>query len=310
METVLRSASREVVIAPERPFCIIGERINPTGRKIFQEQLRRGDLSRIEIDVAQQVAGGAMVLDVNMGAPLADEAELMVAAVKLIQQLTDLPLCLDSSIIEVLDAGLAAYDGKALVNSVTAEDERLAAILPLVRKYGAAVIALPNDEDEIPDDPRQRLDLARKIIDVATGRFGIPISDIVIDPLAMPVGADTSLVGKTLETLELLRAEFGVNTTLGASNVSFGMPDRHTIGAAFLPIAMRCGLTSAILDARSPQIVRSVQAADLLLDRDPWGAAWIAAHRAQQAAAQQTASLPNGPSGAAASAGPAPQGAT
>jgi 5-methyltetrahydrofolate--homocysteine methyltransferase len=278
METVLRSASREVVIGPQQPFCIIGERINPTGRKIFQEQLRRGDLSRIEIDVAQQVAGGAMVLDVNMGAPLADEAELMVAAVKLIQGLTDLPLCIDSSIIEVLDAGLAAYQGKALVNSVTAEDERLEAILPLVKKYGAAVIALPNDED-----PRKRLALARKIIDVATGRFGIPAEDIVIDPLAMPVGADTSLVVKTMETISLLREEFGVNTTLGASNVSFGMPDRHAIGAAFLPMAITSGLTSAILDARTPQIVRAVQAADLLLDRDPWGASWIAAHRAQQA---------------------------
>jgi 5-methyltetrahydrofolate--homocysteine methyltransferase len=289
METVLRSATREVTIGPEQPFCIIGERINPTGRKIFQDQLRAGDLSRIEIDVAQQVAGGAMVLDVNMGAPLADETELMVAAVKLIQGLTDLPLCIDSSIIEVLDAGLASYQGKALVNSVTAEDERLESILPLVRKYGAAVIALPNDEEEIPEDPRRRLELARKIIDVATGRFGIPIEDIVIDPLAMPVGADTTLVGKTLETIALLRAEFGVNTTLGASNVSFGMPDRHTIGAAFLPMAMNSGLTSAILDARSPQIVRSVQAADLLLDRDPWGAAWIAAHRAQQAATQQAA---------------------
>ena len=289
METVLRSATREVTIGPEQPFCIIGERINPTGRKIFQDQLRTGDLSRIEIDVAQQVAGGAMVLDVNMGAPLADEKELMVAAVKLIQGLTDLPLCIDSSIIEVLDAGLASYQGKALVNSVTAEDERLESILPLVRKYGAAVIALPNDEEEIPEDPRRRLELARKIVEVATGRYGIPIEDIVFDPLAMPVGADTTLVGKTLETIALLRAEFGVNTTLGASNVSFGMPDRHTIGAAFLPIAMNSGLTSAILDARSPQIVRSVQAADLLLDRDPWGAAWIAAHRAQQAATQQAA---------------------
>ena len=289
MDTVLRSATREVVIGEDRPFCIIGERINPTGRKLFQEQLRRGDLSRIETDVAQQVAGGAMVLDVNMGAPLADEKELMVAAVKLIQGLTDLPLCIDSSIVEVLDAGLATYQGKALVNSVTAEDERLAAILPLVRKYGAAVIALPNDEEEIPEDPQKRLELARKIIDVATGRFGIPLTDIVIDPLAMPVGADTSLVSKTLETIALLRAEFGVNTTLGASNVSFGMPDRHTIGAAFLPMAINSGLTSAILDARSPQIVRAVQAADLLSDRDPWGAAWIAAHRAQQAAEQARA---------------------
>jgi 5-methyltetrahydrofolate--homocysteine methyltransferase len=286
VHTVLRSASREVVIGPDQPFCVIGERINPTGRTIFQEQLRRGDLSRIEIDVAQQVAGGAMVLDVNMGAPLVDEAGLMVQAVTLIQRLTDLPLCIDSSIVEVLDAGLAAYQGKALVNSVTAEDERLEAILPIVKKYGAAVIALPNDEEEIPEDPRRRLELARKVIEVATGRFGIPAEDILIDPLAMPIGADTSLVVKTLETIALLAAEFGVNMTLGASNVSFGMPERHAIGAAFLPIAISNGLTSAILDARSPQIVRAVKAADLLLDRDPWGASWIAAHRAAQAQAQ------------------------
>ncbi|HYV81145.1 MAG TPA: dihydropteroate synthase [Streptosporangiaceae bacterium] len=289
MRTVLSSASREAVIGPGEPFCIIGERINPTGRKIFQQQLREGDLSRVEIDVAQQVAGGAMVLDVNMGTPLADEAELMVQAVKLIQRLTDLPLCLDSSIVEVLDAGLAAYEGKALVNSVTAEDERLEAILPLVARHGAAVIALPNDEEEIPEDPRRRVELARKVIDVATGKYGMAIEDIVIDPLAMPVGADTTLGLKTLETIALLREEFGVNMTLGASNVSFGMPDRHTIGAAFLPIAISAGLTSAIMDARSPQIVRAVKAADLLLDRDAWGAAWIAAHRAQQAQQPQQA---------------------
>jgi 5-methyltetrahydrofolate--homocysteine methyltransferase len=284
MRTVLSSASKEAVIGPDQPFCIIGERINPTGRKNFQEQLRRGDLSRVEIDVAQQVAGGAMVLDVNMGAPLADEADLMRRAVKLIQSLTDLPLCIDSSIIEVLDAGLAAYQGKALVNSVTAEDERLEAILPLVKKYGAAVIGLPNDEEEIPEEPIRRVELARKLIDVATGRYGIGIEDIVIDPLAMPVGADTAHGTRTLETIALLREEFGVNMTLGASNVSFGMPDRHAIGGAFLPIAISHGLTSAIMDARSPQIVRAVTAADLLLDRDAWGAAWIAAHRAQQAA--------------------------
>jgi 5-methyltetrahydrofolate--homocysteine methyltransferase len=274
-----------VVIGPDSPFCIIGERINPTGRKIFQEQLRRGDLSRIEIDVAQQVAGGAMVLDVNMGAPLADETELMVQAVRLIQGACDLPLCLDSSIIEVLEAGLAAYEGKALVNSITAEDERMDAILPLVKRHGAAVIALPNDEEEIPAEPGRRVELARKIIDVATGKYGIPIEDIVIDPLAMPVGADTSLVLTTLETIALLHEEFGVNMTLGASNVSFGMPERAAIVAAFLPMAIKAGLTSAIVDARSPELVRSVKAADLLLNRDPWGAAWIAAHRAQQAAA-------------------------
>jgi 5-methyltetrahydrofolate--homocysteine methyltransferase len=285
METVVSSATRELRIGGENPFVIIGERINPTGRKIFQEQLRAGDLARIEIDVAQQVAGGAMMLDVNMGAPLADEAELMTRAVRLIQGLTDLPLCLDSSIIEVLEAGLAAYQGKALVNSVTAEDERLDAILPLVKRHGAAVIALPNDEEEIPEEPARRLELASKIVDVATRKYGIPIEDIVFDPLAMPVGADTSLVLTTLETISLLRDEFGVNTTLGASNVSFGMPDRHAIGAAFLPMAITHGLTTAIMDARSPQLVGAVKAADLLTNRDPWGAAWIAAHRARQAAA-------------------------
>jgi len=289
VDTVLSSASKQVTIGAGQPFCIIGERINPTGRKAFQEELRAGDLSRVETDVAQQVAGGAMVLDVNMGAPLADEAELMGRAVRLIQGLTDLPLVIDSSIIEVLDAGLSAYQGKALVNSVTAEDDRLAAILPLVRKYGAAVIGLPNDEEEIPEEPARRVALARKIIDVATGQYGIAIEDIVIDPLAMPVGADTGHPARTLETIALLREEFGVNMTLGASNVSFGMPDRHSIGAAFLPVAISHGLTSAIMDARAPQIVRAVKAADLLLDRDPWGASWIAAHRAMQAAAASAA---------------------
>jgi 5-methyltetrahydrofolate--homocysteine methyltransferase len=283
VHTVLSSATKQAVIGPDQPFCIIGERINPTGRKAFQEELRRGDLSRVETDVADQVAGGAMVLDVNMGAPLADEAELMTRAVRLIQGLTDLPLVIDSSIVEVLDAGLAAYQGKALVNSVTAEDERLAAILPLVKRYGAAVIGLPNDEEEIPEEPERRVALARKIIEVATGEYGIPVEDIVIDPLAMPVGADTAHPNRTLDTIARLREEFGVNMTLGASNVSFGMPDRHAIGAGFLPVAIAAGLTSAIMDARSAQIVRAVKAADLLLDRDPWGAAWIAAHRAQQA---------------------------
>ncbi len=284
METVLSSATRQVSIGGQNPFCIIGERINPTGRKVFQEQLRNGDLSRIEVDVAEQVAGGAMMLDVNMGAPLCDEAELMTRAVTLIESQCDLPLCLDSSIIEVLEAGLAAYHGKALVNSVTAEDERLDAILPLVARHGAAVIALPNDEEEIPEEPARRLELARKIVDVATARYGIPLEDVVFDPLAMPVGADTTLVLRTLETIALLRDELGVNMTLGASNVSFGMPDRGAIGAAFLPMAIASGLTSAIMDARSAQLVQAVKAADLLTDRDPWGAQWIAAHRARQAA--------------------------
>jgi 5-methyltetrahydrofolate--homocysteine methyltransferase len=286
VHTILRSAKREVIIGEDQPFCIIGERINPTGRKIFQEQLRAGDLSRIRIDVTQQLAGGAMVLDVNMGVPLADEVDLMIQAVTLIQSLTDVPLCLDSSVIEALEAGLATYEGKALVNSVTAEDDRLEAILPLVKRHGAAIIALPNDEFEIPYEPERRLELTRKIVDVATNNYGIPIEDVLIDPLAMPIGADTTLVVKTLETIALIRDELGVNMTLGASNVSFGMPDRTTLGAAFLTIAMRAGLTSAIMDARTPQLVRAVKAADLLLNRDEWGASWIAAHRAQQSASE------------------------
>jgi 5-methyltetrahydrofolate--homocysteine methyltransferase len=284
MHTTLRSASREVVLGDDQPFCIIGERINPTGRKIFQEQLRAGDLSRIIIDVAQQVAGGAMVLDVNMGVPLADEVDLMIRAVTLIQSLTDLPLCIDSSVIEALEAGLATYEGKALVNSVTAEDDRMEAILPLAKRYGAAIIALPNDEFEIPLEPERRLELTRRIVDVATTKYAIAIEDIVLDPLAMPIGADTSLVTRTIETIALIHEEFGLNMTLGASNVSFGMPDRETIGATFLPMAMRAGLTSAIMDARSAPLVRAVKATDLLLDRDPWGANWIAAHRALLAA--------------------------
>jgi 5-methyltetrahydrofolate--homocysteine methyltransferase len=288
MQTVISSATRTVTIGPDEPFCVIGERINPTGRSKFQEQLRAGDLSRIEIDVAEQVAGGAMVLDVNMGVPLTDEAELLRSAVKLVQSLTDLPLVIDSSVVEALEAALEVYQGKALVNSVTGEKERMDEILPLVRRYGAAVIALPNEEDEIPDDPRKRLEITRKIIDVAVGTYDIPLADIVIDPLAMPIGADTSLVHKTLDTIALIRDEFGVNMTLGASNVSFGMPNRHMLGAAFLPMAMRCGLTSAIMDARTPLLVESVKAGDLLLGNDDWGASWIAAHRAKLRAASGT----------------------
>lgn len=285
MHTVVRSASREVVIGPDQPFCLIGERINPTGRKIFAEQLRAGDLSRIALDVEQQVAGGATMLDVNMGVPLADEAELLAKAVTMIQGLTDIPLCIDSSVVEALEAGLAVYEGKALVNSVTGERERLDAILPLVKRHGAAVIALPNEEDEIPDDPRKRLEITRKIVDVVVGEYGIPIEDLVIDPLAMPIGADSTLVRKTLDTIELIRDEFGLNMTLGASNVSFGMPGRPTLGAAFLPMAMRNGLTSAVMDVRTPQIVEAVKAADLLMGNDEWGAAWIAAYRAKKISA-------------------------
>ncbi|MHB1613446.1 MAG: dihydropteroate synthase [Actinomycetes bacterium] len=284
MRTILRSPSREVTIGDDVPFVIIGERINPTGRKAFQTQLRAGDLSQIETDVTAQVAGGAHVLDVNMGVPLADEADLLVRAITTIQSLTDLPLCLDSSVVDALASGLAAYRGKALVNSVTAEDSRLHSVLPLVARHGAAIIALPNDEDEIPMTADRRLELVAKIVDIATGQYGIPIEDILIDPLAMPIGADTSVVAITLETISRVHREFGVNMTLGASNVSFGMPGRHAIGAAFLPMAMSQGLTSAIMDARNQQVTDAVHAADLLLGHDDWGAAWIGTQRTRQAA--------------------------
>jgi 5-methyltetrahydrofolate--homocysteine methyltransferase len=284
-ETVLRSATKEVVIGHERRFCLIGERINPTGRRIFQEQLRAGDLSAIERDVKAQVEGGADVLDVNMGVPLTDEPELLAKAIQMVQELTDLPICIDSSVVEALEAGLAVYQGRALVNSVTAEDERMALILPLVKKYDAAVIALPNDEEEIPMESGRRLELVQHIVDVATGEYGIALADIVIDPLAMPIGADTNNALTAFETMRRIRDEHGLNMTCGASNVSFGMPDRHTLGAAFLPMAMMAGLTSAIMDARSPQIVDAVKAADLLVGHDEWGGSWIAAHRKRQAAA-------------------------
>ncbi|MEC7000861.1 MAG: dihydropteroate synthase [Actinomycetota bacterium] len=280
----MSSADRTLTIGSDQPFCIIGERINPTGRKAFQEQLRAGDLSAVEKDVADQIAGGAMMLDVNMGAPLVDEAALLAEAVRLIQRLTDVPLCIDSSIVEALEAGLAAYEGKALVNSVTAEDERMEMILPLVKQYGAAVIALPNDDKEIPEDPQRRFELTGYIVDKATGTYGIPIEDIVIDPLAMPIGADSQMVVRTLETIDLIADRIGVNMTLGASNVSFGMPDRHTLNSVFLPMAMGAGLTSAIMDARTPSIVTAVKAGDLMLGNDEWGMAWISAHRAREAA--------------------------
>src|SRR5689334_24412216 len=281
LETVLESPSKTVVIGPGRPFCVIGERINPTGRKKFQAELQQGDLSRIEVDVAQQ-APLADMLDVNVGDPLADAVELMRQAIPLVQSLTDLPLVIDSSVIEALEAGLSAYQGKALVNSVTGEDERLEAILPIVAKHGAAVIGLAND-DEIPMDPQRRLEVAKKIVSVA-GDHGIPPEDVLIDPLAMPVGAEPRAVTLFVETLRLLREELGVNTTCGASNTSFGLPGRHTLGAAFLAVAQSHGLTSAIMDARRDETVEAVRATDFLLGRDEWGVNWIRRYREKQAA--------------------------
>ena len=203
MHSILKSASKEVVLGHDVPFVIIGERINPTGRKKFQEQLRAGDLSQIEIDVQQQVEGGADVLDVNMGVPLTDEPELLSKAIKLVQSKTDLPICIDSSVIEALDAGLKAYEGKALVNSMTGEDDRMEAILPLVKEHNAVIMALSNDETGIPATAKERLDITEKIVRTVE-KFGIPLEDLVIDPLAMTVGADTEAVKKTFKNLDKL----------------------------------------------------------------------------------------------------------
>ena len=287
MDTVLRSRSKTVTIGSGQPFCIIGERINPTGRKVFAEQLRGGDTSQVAVDAIAQVEAGADMLDINAGIPLVDEPELMMSMLRTAQAAVDVPICIDSSVIEALEAGLSVYEGRALVNSVTAEDERLEEILPLVARHGAAVIALANDETGIPETPQQRLDLARKIISAA-GDYGIAPEDIVIDPLAMTVGADTEAVTTTLATIRLIRDELGVNMCLGASNVSFGLPQRHVLNAGFLPMAMAAGLTSAIMST-AEVCVQSVRASDLLLGHDPWGASWIAAHRARKAALEAAA---------------------
>jgi 5-methyltetrahydrofolate--homocysteine methyltransferase len=284
--TVVRSATREVVIGADQPFCLIGERLNPTGRKIFAEQLRRGDLSRIAIDVEQQVAGGATMLDVNMGVPLADEAELLAKAVTMVQELTDLPLCIDSSVIEALEAGLGAYQGKALVNSITGERERMDEILPIVKRHGAAVIALPNEEDEIPDEPERRLEITKKILDIAVGEYGIPLEDIVIDPLAMPIGAAPDAGTAMVRTIARIRDELGVNLSCGASNISFGMPGRHEIDAAFLTVMIANGMNTAITNPLHRPVKKAILAADLLLGHDEFGSEWIKDHRAELEAAK------------------------
>jgi 5-methyltetrahydrofolate--homocysteine methyltransferase len=287
MDTVLRSRSSTITIGSGQPFCIIGERINPTGRKVFAEQLRAGDLSQVTADALAQVRAGADMIDINAGIPLVDEPELLKSMLRTAQDAVDVPICIDSSVIEALEAGLSVYEGRALVNSVTAEDDRLEEILPLVAKHGAAVIGLANDETGIPATPEERLKHARKIVSVA-GDYGIAPEDVIIDPLAMTVGADTEAVTTTLATISLIRDELGVNMCLGASNVSFGLPERHALNAGFLPMAMAAGLTSAIMST-AEVCVQSVRAADLLLGHDPWGTSWIAAHRARKAALEAAA---------------------
>ena len=284
MDTKLTSRTREVVVSIDRPFVIIGERINPTGRKVLAAEMKDGKMDRVRADALAQVAAGAHMLDVNAGIPMADEPALLVAAIKAVSEVTDVPVCIDSSIIEALEAGLAAYQGKALVNSVTAEEERMAIILPLVKKHGAAVIGMANDETGITMVPEERVALARRIIERA-GDHGIPQEDVIIDPIAMTVAADPQAGQITLQTMRLIREQLGNNMTCGASNVSFGLPDRATVNAAFLPVAMYAGLTCAITNPLIPEVRKGVLASDLLLGHDEYAMQWIGAHRAQLAEA-------------------------
>ena len=286
MDTVLSSRGREVVVSFDRPFVIIGERINPTGRKVLAAEMKEGRMDRVRADAQAQVAAGAHMLDVNAGIPAIDEPALLVAAIKAVSEVTDAPICIDSSIIEALEAGLSAYEGKALVNSVTAEEERMERILPLVRKHGAAVIGMANDETGISMVPAERLALARRIVERAADH-GIPPEDVIIDPIAMTVAADPTCGVITLETMRLIRDELGNNMTCGASNVSFGLPDRPAVNAAFLPLAMHAGLTCAITNPLEPQVRRAILAGDLLLGHDEYAMRWIALFRAEQKAAMK-----------------------
>lgn len=280
--TVVGSATREVVIGADHPFVIIGERINPTGRRLLAEEMKNGDFSRVERDAIAQVEAGAHMLDVNAGIPLADEPAILARTIRLVQSLTDLPLSIDSSIVEALAAGLAAYRGKALVNSVTGEEDRLERVLPLVRRYGAAVVAISNDETGISEDPDVRFAIAKRIVERAADH-GIPREDVVVDPLVMPIGAMATAGRQVFRLLGRLRDELKVNTTCGASNVSFGLPNREGINAAFLTMAMASGLTSAITNPLLAEVKRAVMAGDVLLGNDRDAGRWIRAFRVSPA---------------------------
>ena len=273
-ETVVSSASKEVVIGFERPFVIIGERVNPTGRRKLALQMAAGDFSQVEADTLAQVAAGAQMLDVNAGIPLADEPKILADTIRLVQSLTDAPLSIDSSIVAALEAGLEAYQGKPLVNSVTGEEERLEAVLPLIRKYGAAVVAISNDETGISEDPDVRFEVAKRIVERAEDH-GVPRKDVVVDPLIMPVGALGSAGRAAFHLIRRLREELKVNTTCGASNVSFGLPNRHGLNAAFLSMAIASGMTSAITNPLHAEEIAGIMGADVLMGHDRDCRRWL-----------------------------------
>ena len=317
-DTIVASATREVAIGFDRRFVIIGERINPTGRKKLAAEMAAGNFSTVIADVEAQVRAGAQMLDVNAGIPLADEPAILAETVKLVQSLTDVPLSIDSSIVAALEAGLEAYDGKALVNSVTGEEERLASVLPLVAKHGAAVVAITNDETGISEDPDVRFDVARRIVERAADH-GIPAADVVVDPLVMPIGAMRSAGRQVFALVRRLREELGVNTTCGASNISFGLPNRNGLNGAFLAMAIANGMTSAITSPLHEEVRQAVMAADVLMGHDRDCGAWIGRYREGGGddggrtgrrggrAARLASNAPDGaPSGDAPSAGDAP----
>lgn len=285
--TVLSSATKEVIIGFDQPFVMIGERINPTGRKLLAAEMKEGDFSRVEADALAQVAAGAQMLDVNAGIPLADEPALLAQAIKLVQSVTDVPLSIDSSIIEALEAGISVYVGKPLVNSVTGEEEVMERVLPFVAKHGAAVVAVSNDDTGISEDPNVRFEVAKKIIQRANDH-GIPTCDVVVDPLVMPIGAMATAGQQVFTLVARLRDELGVNTTCGASNVSFGLPNRHNITGSFLAMAIGSGMTSAIMNPLHSEAKTAVMAADVLMGNDPNCGSWITEFRDPNAVSGRT----------------------
>ncbi len=280
MQTVVSSKTKTVVISPDHPFAVIGERINPTGRKKLAAEMAGGDFSRVIGDAMAQVEAGASLLDINAGIPLADEPAILAETVKLVQSITDVPLSIDSSIIEALQRGLEAYQGKALVNSVTGEEERLEAVLPLVKKYGAAVIGISNDETGISEDPETRFAVARRIVERAMD-YGIPKEDVIVDPLVMPIGAVRYAGRQVFSIVRRVREELGCNTVCGASNISFGLPNRPTLNATFLPMAIAAGMTCAITNPLEAEIKKAILAADVMMGNDENCTGWIRANPLQ-----------------------------
>ena len=273
-KTLISSHKQEITIGFDSPFCVIGERINPTGRKLLAAEMAADDYSRVLSDALAQVEAGATMLDVNAGIPMADEPAILAKAIQLVQEVVDVPLAIDSSIVDALEAGLSVYKGKPLVNSVTGEEERLEVVLPLVKKYGAAVVAISNDETGISEDPNVRFDVAKKIVERAADH-GIPREDVVVDPLIMPVGAINMAGRSALDLIIRLRNELQVNTTCGASNISFGLPNRHGMNAAFLSMAAGAGMTSAIMNPLHAEEMTGIMGANVMNGNDPECRRWI-----------------------------------